>query len=174
MTNDKSLRLCEDRRGRICAMRPERAARLVVGLLLLLLVIAPLFANGVDLLVDWLWFGQEGFRSIYLTILKSQITLSSLAGIGFMAVAGLNLLVARRLAGRHAFRVHGETVELPMLDQFRVVFRWVIWGGTVLVGDLGGDWGASHWLDYQLGQDALPKGEADPRLRLRLSFYSFF
>src|SRR2546430_10728641 len=63
-------------------MRPERAARLVVGLLLLLLVIAPLFANGVDLLVDWLWFGQEGFRSVYLTILKSQITLSSLAGIG--------------------------------------------------------------------------------------------
>src|SRR5436190_159921 len=75
-------------------MRPERAARLVVGLLLLLLVIAPLFANGVDLLVDWLWFGQEGFRGISLTILKSQITLSSLAGIGFMAVAGLNLLVA--------------------------------------------------------------------------------
>jgi len=154
-------------------MRPERAARLVVGLLLLLLVIAPLFANGVDLLVDWLWFGQEGFRGIYLTILKSQITLSSLAGIGFMAVAGLNLLVARSLAGRHAFRVHGETVDLPMLDQFRVIFRWVIWGGTVLVGYLVGDWGASHWLDYQLAQHAIPMGESDPLFGIDLSFYLF-
>src|SRR6266571_9050412 len=154
-------------------MRPERAARLVVGLLLLLLVIAPLFTSGVDLLVDWLWFGQEGFRSVYLTILKSQITLSSLAGIGFMAVAGLNLLVARKLAGRHAFRVHGETVELPMLDQFRVVLRWVIWGGTVLVGYLVGDWGASHWLDYQLAQHAIPMGESDPLFGIDLSFYLF-
>ena len=154
-------------------MRPERAARLVVGLLLLLLVIAPLFSGGVDLLVDWLWFGQEGFRSIYLTILKSQITLSSLAGIGFMAVAGLNLLVARSLAGRHAFRVHGETVDLPMLDQFRVIFRWVIWGGTVLVGYLVGDWGASHWLDYQLAQHAIPMGESDPLFGIDLSFYLF-
>src|SRR3989442_15605027 len=128
-------------------MRPERAGVLVVGLLLLLLVIAPPFANGVDVLVDWLWFGQEGFRSIYLTILKSQITLSSLAGIGFMAVAGLNLLVARSLAGRHAFPVHGETVELPMLDQFRVIFRGVIWGGGGLVGYLVGGWGAGRLVD---------------------------
>src|SRR5256885_16263555 len=105
-------------------MRPERAARLVVGLLLLLLVIAPLFTSGVDLLVDWLWFGQEGFRSIYLTILKSQITLSSLAGIGFMAVAGLKLLVARRLAGRPPLPRPRETVELPLLDPF----MGTIWG----------------------------------------------
>jgi uncharacterized membrane protein (UPF0182 family) len=154
-------------------MRQERVARLVVGIILLVLVIVPIFSGGVDLLVDWLWFAQEGFRSVYLTILKSEISLSSLAGIGFVVVAGMNLLAARSLSSRHAFRVYRDTVEFPMLDQFRSVFRWVIWGGTVLVGYLVGNWGATHWLEYQLAAHTVSIGQPDPLFGVDLGFYLF-
>src|SRR5579863_2665680 len=126
-------------------MRRERKARIVVGLLLLIFIIGPLVSGGIDLLVDWIWFGQEGYRVIYLTILKSQITLSTLAGLGFMAVAALNLLLARRLAGQHGFRVYGETVDFPLLDRFRAAFLAMLWLGVLVIGYIMGEWASTNW-----------------------------
>ncbi|HLW78377.1 MAG TPA: UPF0182 family protein, partial [Terriglobia bacterium] len=154
-------------------MRRERKVRLIVGLLLLLFVIGPMLSGGVDVLVDWIWFGAEGYRVIYLTILKSQITLSSLAGLGFMAFATLNLLVARALSGRSAFRVYGEVIEFPVVDRFRSLFRWVIWLAVVVMGYLVGDWAATHWLDYQLARNAVAIGESDPLFGRDIGFYLF-
>ena len=78
----------------------NRGARIVVALIIFLVVFLPLLTNGVGMLVDWLWFKQEGYRLIYLTILKAQIDLSGIAGMGFMLVVGLNLLVVHTLAHR--------------------------------------------------------------------------
>ena len=135
-------------------MRRKSLTRLFVGLLLLFIVAGPIFSRGVDLLVDWIWFGQEGFRTVYLTILKAQIALSSLVGMGFMVVAGLNLLVAHSLARRHAVRVYAEAVEFPVLERFRSLFRGAIWLGIAFIGYFVGEWGATRWLEYQLAQHA--------------------
>ncbi len=72
-------------------MPKNRAPRIILAVVLFFLVFLPLFTNGVSLLVDWLWFKQEGFRIVYLTILRTQIQLSGLVGVGFMAVTALNL-----------------------------------------------------------------------------------
>lgn len=151
----------------------ERLARIIIGIVLLLLVVMPLLSNGVGLLVDWLWFGAEGFRSIYLTIIKAEIGLSSFASLGFMAVVALNLLVARNLSSRHAYRVFDETIELPMLDQFRTVFQWIIWLGVVFVGYLVGEWASGHWLEYQLAEHAAAIGRPDPLFGFDVGFYLF-
>jgi hypothetical protein len=153
--------------------RKDRLPRLLLAIVLLLLVVMPLLASGLDLLIDWLWFGQEGFRVIYLTILKAQIELSGIAGMGFMVVAGLNLLVVRTLGRRYAFRVHREAIELPALDRFGAVFRWMIWVGVLLVGYVASQWGMSHWTDYLLAQRALTLGQADPLFGIDLGFYLF-
>jgi len=125
-------------------MKPERLARLLVGLLLLLLVLGPIFANGIDLLVDWLWFNQEGFRVIYVTILKSQIALSGYAGLAFMAVVALNAIIARRLAHRGSYRVYHDVIEIPGLDRFTSIFRWVLWIGIFVVGFFVSEWATGH------------------------------
>ena len=65
-------------------MPKNRTPRIILALVLFFLIFLPLFTNGVDLLVDWLWFKQEGFRVIYRTILITQIQLSGLVGVGFM------------------------------------------------------------------------------------------
>ena len=51
-------------------MPNNRAQRIILALVLFFLILLPLLTNGVGLLVDWLWFKQEGFRVIYLTILR--------------------------------------------------------------------------------------------------------
>ncbi len=153
--------------------RRDRLPRLILALILALLVLAPLFTSGIDLLVDWLWFRQEGFRVIYTTILKSQIALSGLAGVGFIVVVGLNLLLARALAQRHGSRVYREVMDFPALDRFRTLFRWLVWVGVLLVGYIVGQWSTSHWLDYLLARHALPMGEQDPLFGIDLGFYLF-
>lgn len=157
-------------------MRTERKVRLIVGVLLLLFVIGPLLSGGVDLLVDWIWFGNEGYRIIYLTILKSQIALSSLAGLGFMAIAAINLLIARSLSEQRAFRVYGEVIEFPqfpLMDRFRSVFRWIIWIAVVVIGYLIGEWATTHWLDYEMARDAVSLGQSDPLFARDIGFYLF-
>jgi len=154
-------------------MRPQRLARLLVGLLLLVLVLGPLFANGVDLLVDWLWFNQQGFRVLYTTTLKSQIALSGYAGLGFMAVVALNIWIARRLAHRAGYRVYHDVIEIPGLDRFSAVFRWIIWIGVLVVGFFVGEWATSHWLEYLFARRPVIMGQADPLFGIDLSFYLF-
>ena len=154
-------------------MSRERLARILVGVFLFFLIFGPLFANGIDLLVDWIWFKQEGFRLLYLTVLKSQIFLSGLAGLGFMVIVGLNLLLARSLAHGHGFQVYDSIIEFPGLDKLGRVFRWLIWVGVLLVGFFTGEWAEGHWLEYLLARHPVRMGQADPLFGIDLSFYLF-
>ena len=89
-------------------MPKNRTPRIILALVLFFLILLPLFTNGVNLLVDWLWFKQEGFRVIFRTILVTQIQLSGLVGVGFMIVTALNLLIA---AGSPTGMAIGSTVR---------------------------------------------------------------
>ena len=98
-------------------MKQDRIQRYIVAGILLLVVVAPLFTDGVNLLVDWLWFGARGYRVIYKNILFSQIGLSGLGGIAFIIVVGANVLIARALAERYGYRLFHGAIELPGLDR---------------------------------------------------------
>jgi uncharacterized membrane protein (UPF0182 family) len=154
-------------------MPKNRTPRIILALVLFFLIVLPLFTNGVDLLVDWLWFKQEGFRIIYRTTLLTQIRLSGLVGVGFMAVTALNLLIARGLARRHGFRVNGEIIEFAALDRFGIAVQWLIWAGVLLIGYLVGQWGMSHWLEYLMAKHPQILGQQDPLFGIDLGFYLF-
>ena len=154
-------------------MKQDRINRLIVAGILLLLVIAPLLTDGVNLLVDWLWFGTQGYRVIYKNILFAQIGLSGLGGIGFIMLVGLNVYVARTIASRYGYRVFHGAIELPGLDRFAEAFRWFVWLGVLLVGYAVGQWSAFHWQDYLLAQHSVPMHETDPIFHIDLGFYLF-
>src|SRR5260370_37028918 len=115
-------------------MTRERTVRLIVGLFLFLLMFGPLLSNAIHLLVDWIWFGWEGFRVLYSTVLKAQIALSGFAGIGFMLILAFNLGIARRLTRHSGYRVYHEVIGVPALGTFRTAFPCVIWVGVLLHG----------------------------------------
>jgi uncharacterized membrane protein (UPF0182 family) len=154
-------------------LKQERLQRLIFALILFLLIVAPLFSSGVSLMVDWIWFGHEGYRIIYRTILEAEITLSGLGGMGVIAVVGLNLLIARALVQRYGFHVNRNTLEFPALDRFAAIFRGLIWLGILLVGYVVGQWASLHWREYLLNQHAVLLGPTDPIFHVDLGFYLF-
>ena len=154
-------------------MKQDRLQRYIVAGILLLLVVAPLFTDGVNLLVDWLWFGAQGYLVIYKNILFSQIGLSGLGGIGFIILVGANVFVARSVTERYGYRVFHGAIELPGLDRFAEAFRWIVWLGVLLVGYAVGQWASFHWQDYLLAKHAVPMHVADPIFHIDLGFYLF-
>jgi len=151
----------------------DRRARYLLAFMLTLLVIAPLFSGGMRWVVDWLWFRQEGFRVLFTNVLRAQIELSSLAGVGFIVIVSLNLLIAHALSGFYKYRLHGDTVELPVLDRLASVFRSLIWLGVLLVGYGLSHWGMGYWQEYLLARHPIMMGRSDPLFGLDLSFYLF-
>ncbi|MEJ2010233.1 MAG: UPF0182 family protein, partial [Acidobacteriota bacterium] len=154
-------------------MKQDRIQRYVVAGVLLLLVVAPLLTDGVNLLVDWLWFGTQGYRVIYKNILFAQIGLSGLGGIGFIILVGANVLVARAVSARYGYHIFRGTIELPGLDRFAEAFRWIVWLAVLLVGYAVGQWSAFHWQDYLLARHTVPVHTADPIFHIDLGFYLF-
>jgi uncharacterized protein len=154
-------------------MEKNRRIRILVGLALFALIFLPLLSNGVGMLVDWLWFNQEGYRLIYLTILKAQINLSGIAGMGFIIVVGLNLILAHTMAHKHGFQVYSEHVEFAPLERFGSLFRWLIWGGVLFAGYMVSQWGMGHWLTYLRARQIPWMGIADPLFGRDLGFYLF-
>ncbi|MGH9343124.1 MAG: UPF0182 family protein, partial [Terriglobia bacterium] len=154
-------------------MRQERLARWFAAFILFLLVVVPLFSGGVDLLVDWLWFGHTGFRVIYLTTLRAQIGLSGYFGIGFIVIAGINLWIARTVAHRSGYHVITQVVEFPALDRLATLFRGLVWFSVLLIGYFVGDWATTHWLDYLMATHAVHMAGSDPLFGINLSFYLF-
>jgi uncharacterized membrane protein (UPF0182 family) len=164
--------LCEDY-GLGVDMRSERLTRWIIGLIFLLLVFAPLFASGVNLLVDWIWFRQEGFDVLYTTVLKTQVALSAWFGLGFLVLVGLNLLIARAISHRAGYHLYTHMIEFPALDRFTAIFRSVVWVGVALVAYFVGEWATGQWLNYLLASHAVHMADADPLFGINLSFYMF-
>ncbi|MGH9404666.1 MAG: UPF0182 family protein [Terriglobia bacterium] len=154
-------------------MRQERLARWLAALILILLIVVPLFSDGVSLLVDWIWFGHEGYRQIYITTLRTQVGLSGYCGIGFIVLVGINLWIARWVARRSGYHVLSQVVEFPALDRFNKVFRGIVWFSVLVVGYFVGDWAATRWFDYLLATHPVHMAHADPLFGINLSFYMF-
>src|ERR1039458_7695067 len=154
-------------------MAKNRGPRVILALVLFFLILLPLLTNGVDLLVDWLWFKQEGYRVIFTTILRTQIALSGIAGMGFMVVVGLNLLVAHAIAQRQEARFYTDYIEFPALQRISEAFRWVIWVGMLFAGYVVSHWGMSHWLSYLRARQVPVMGQVDPLFGIDLGFYLF-
>jgi len=154
-------------------MAKNRGIRIIVALILFALIFLPLLTHGVNMLVDWLWFRQEGYRLIYLTILKAQINLSGIAGMGFIIITGLNLFLAHSLAHRQGYRVYDQQIDFPPLERFGALFRWLIWGGVLFVGYMVSQWGMNHWLTYLRARQVPWMGLADPLFGRDLGFYLF-
>src|ERR1022692_3379858 len=154
-------------------MNNNRKIRVSIAIMVFVMVFLPLLFSGVNLLVDWLWFNQEGYRLIYVTILKSQIDLSGIAGLGFMAVAAINLLIAHTLAKRQGHRVYTEQIQFEPLERFGSLFRWLIWGGVLFGGYMVSQWGMGHWLTYLRARHVPWMGIADPLFGRDLGFYLF-
>ena len=143
--------------------------------LLTILVIALLFsgANSLALYVDWLWFGEVGYQSVFITLLSSQVFVGASFGAIFLLVFFTNLI----LAGRHEPTRYWGTMESLLLLRFAQPLRSrlisIIGGISLVFAFFAALGGAAHWEDYLLFRNAGPFGQQDPLFGQDLSFYVF-
>ena len=136
----------------------------------LLLVVLP---TTVDFLVDWLWFGEVGYRQVFLTGLTASSTLGSIVfGLAFVALFGNIWLALSTIASPYVVLGMGPGIRrAPVLgrEQLRKLTTLACATVAVFIGIFGG----SQWLTWLRFRYASPFGDRDPILGHDVAFYVF-
>ena len=146
---------------------PMRIVLSVVALLLLITL--PSFAH---LYVEWLWFGETGYRAVFL----KSLTTRGMLGFGVFAAAFAFLFANLRLAARGQQRPYtvfpgGGDVQPIILEPRHL--RWLAAGVAVLAALFMSGVASGQWLLVLQYLDATPFGEPDPLFGRDAGFYIF-
>ena len=128
--------------------------------------------SAIRFYTDWLWFGETGYRDVFITTLAAEGTLAGAAMVLALGVLLLNLRVALRTHSTRELAL--VTREGPIA--FTVDRRHVQTIGTalaVVVALLFGVYGLGQWQVWLLFRHAQPFGDVDPVLGKDVSFYIF-
>ena len=161
------------------AMRPpigmpvmSRRSKRVLITVAALIVLAVLWFQFVGVFIDWLWFGEVGYRQVWTTQVVSRIVLFLIGGIGGAGVVFASLLVAYR--SRPVFVPSGD---VDPLSPYRTVVssrpKTFVFSISILVGLICGFSAQSDWQTVQLWMHAQTFGQTDPQFGHDVGFYVF-
>ena len=130
-------------------------------------------ANSLAVYVDWLWFGEVGYQSVFVTLLSAQVLLGGAFGAACFLIFFTNVY----LAGRYQPTRYWGTADSLLFLRFAEPLRTHL-GGTVgvvsLVFSLTAAFsGAAQWEEFLLFRNAVPFGQVDPLFGKDLGFYVF-
>jgi hypothetical protein len=153
---------------------PGRTRRRILFGVIIAIVLVVLAAAGrlLGLYVDWLWFGEVDFRSVFWTRLLWQVLAGVAAFIVFFVIVALNVEIARRLAPGFRATADGQLLE-PRSASFR---RYVAYGGfavSAVIALLAALATATQWQTFLLFYRQIPFGETDPIFNRDIGFYIF-
>ena len=143
--------------------------------LLVFAVLALLFFAGPSLVrfyTDWLWFGEVGYQQVFITMLRAQGTLFTIAFVIAAVWLAANLRIALATVGdlRPVFRTReGIEVPLPGRQQLRMIAS----GLAVILAAVVALYASSQWETWLAWRYAVPFAQADPILGRDAGFYVF-
>ncbi|MDN5930913.1 MAG: UPF0182 family protein [Pseudonocardia sp.] len=150
--------------------RRTRILLAVAGVLVLLLLAG---SRLINFYIDWLWFGEVGFRGVFSTILFTRIVQFLAAGLLIGGLVALALWIAYRsrpvfvpLSGPEDPIARYRTVIIQRLRLFAI-------GIPVGIGLIAGLSAQGDWQVVQQFLNSTPFGIADPEFGLDVSFYTF-
>src|SRR6201993_1406964 len=156
------------------ARMPKLTRRSRILILIALGVIVLLLAGPrlIDAYVDWLWFGELGYRSVFTTVLVTRIVVFLVAGlrVGGSVFAGLGVAYRPR-------PVFVPSNDNDPVARYRTVvmsrLRLVGIGIPAVIGLLAGIIAQSYWVRIQLFLHGGDFGIKDPQFGKDLGFYAF-
>jgi uncharacterized membrane protein (UPF0182 family) len=152
------------------AGRRLRRATLIVVTTSIVVVLA-LAGRLLDLYVDWLWFGEVGFRPVFWTTLWSRLLLGIAAGALFFVIVAANVEIARRLAP--AFKTNAAGDVEPKNEALRRHAGAIGLAVSALVAIAAAVAASSAWMTFRKALDATAFGLDDPMFGHDLGFYVF-
>jgi uncharacterized membrane protein (UPF0182 family) len=162
------------------AMRPPVGAPTLTRRTRILLVVAGvvvlLLLGGsrlINFYVDWLWFGEVGFRGVFATVLFTQIVQFLVGALLIGGLVALSLWIAYRtrpvfvpVSGPEDPIARYRTVIIQRLRLFGI-------GIPVVIGVIAGLAAQGDWQTVQQFLNSTPFGVADPEFGIDVSFYAF-
>jgi len=151
----------------------SRRTRILLIAAGVLLVVALVGTRLIDVYVNWLWFGEVGFRSVFSTVLITRVV----QFVVFALFIGGAVAVALWLAYR--FRPVFVPVTGPEdpVARYRTAIiqrlRVFAIGIPVSIGMLGGLAAQSDWQTVQQYLASTPFGTVDPQFGIDISFFVF-
>ena len=137
----------------------------------LALVVLP---NLIDFLMEWLWFGAAGYRSVYVTSLRAQASLGAfILGFAFALLYGNLWLAVSSIASPYIVIGTGAagTVQPAMVRREQI--RKIVGVGSLVVSLMISLAGSSEWMRWLQFRHGVPFGVADPILGHDIGFYVF-
>lgn len=145
-------------------------------LLVAAIVLAALLLLGprlTDAYTNFLWFGEVGFRSVYLSVLRTRFLLFLAVAVFVGLMVWLALLLAYRtrpvfvpVAGPNDPIARYRTTVMSKLRLFGI-------GIPAVLGVLSGLVAQSNWVTLQLFLNGGTFGTTDPQFHLDVGFYAF-
>ena len=162
------------------AMRPSlpvpslsRRAKIIIGVVVLLVLVLSVLGSFVRMYVDWLWFGEVGYRQVFTTGLRTRVLLFFLFGVLMAAVIAANLILAYRF--RPPFRP--MSLEQQNLERYRSALeprrRLIVIGVSVLLGIFTGITAQAQWQTWLEWRNGTQFGIKDPQFGIDISYYTF-
>jgi uncharacterized protein len=144
---------------------------LIVGVAVLVALI--LGSRVLDGYVEWLWFGEVGFRSVFTTVLVTRLVLFLLVGVLVGGLLAVSLVIAYRT--RPVFVPVSGPDDPVSRYRSAVVARLRLFGIglPVIIGLISGAAGQGNWQQTQLFLHATRFGVNDPQFGKDVGFYAF-
>jgi uncharacterized protein len=150
--------------------RRTRILLVAAGVLVLLLLGG---SRLITLYVDWLWFGEVGYRSVFSTIIFTRILQFLLAAVLIGGAVALSLWIAYRfrpvfvpVSGPEDPIARYRTIIISRLRLFGI-------GLPLIVGVIAGLAAQGDWQTVQQFLHSTPFGVTDPEFGIDISFYAF-
>ncbi len=150
-----------------------RRSRILIAIALVAVLFLLVGPRLVDTYVDWLWFGELGYRSVFTTTLLTRLVVFVVVAlvVGAIVFAGLALAYRTRpvfvpTAGPNDPVARYRTAVLSRLKLIGI-------GIPVAIGFFAGLIAQSYWVYVQLFLHGGEFGVTDPQFGLDLGFYAF-
>jgi uncharacterized protein len=149
-----------------------RRSRILILIALGVIVLLLVGPRLIDAYVDWLWFGEVGYRSVFTTVLVTRIVVFLVAGLLVGGIVFAGLAVAYRTRPVFVPSSNNDPVA-----RYRTVvvarLRLVGIGIPSAIGLLAGIIAQSYWVRIQLFLHGGDFGVKDPQFGKDLGFYAF-
>jgi uncharacterized membrane protein (UPF0182 family) len=150
-----------------------RRSRTILGVAVAVLAVLLIGPRFIDTYVDWLWFGELGYRSVFTTVLFTRLVVFLATALVFGAIVYAGLVLAYRTrpvfvptAGPNDPVARYRMAVMGKLRAFGL-------GIPATVGVLAGLVAQSCWPRVQLFLHGGSFGIADPQFGKDLGFYAF-
>ncbi len=152
----------------------KRTNLIIIAALLVFLVVAPLLSSLLNLYIDWLFFTETGYTTVFTKTLTTQLASGCCFGLLFLGAALINLFFARRVEFTRPdrYNISGTPITIN-LAPLRTLQRAVTFVIVFIVTVMMGKWGASLWSEILMFTNAASFGQNDPVFGRDLGFYLF-